>query len=507
MTPDLELDELLGTTVNGKYRIEGLIGRGGMGAVYEATNLAIGKHVALKFLYRDAARDLDAVTRFQREAEAASAVESAHIVQIFDSGTTDDGLPFLVMELLRGEDLRCRMRRERHLDLAEVVYIGGQVCRALRRAHEAGIVHRDLKPDNVFLCQRDDDDAFVKLVDFGISKVSRKTVTVDTLTRRGMVLGTAFYMAPEQAQAARDVDGRADIFSLGSILFEALAARPPHTGTVYEAILIDICTKTAPNVRDFAPDVPEALATVIARTLEKEREARYQSAQDLFEALAAAVPGILPATPGRSPLTKTELRMSSPGLLRASAAGAPGQSPSDVIPTVEGTVDSLAPPRRRSRQLQAAFAVLVTVLATAATFALMSNRSTHGMGTLTPETAHPLLLSSPSAQEADPRSTEVAPSGPSGPAADSSVAALPKEPPVVPSGKVSAGAPRSGRPQGAEDARIVGTPAVSPAAGAANVAGALISAGAKTVGPVTSGKHGLPLDRTPTPTLGLATEP
>ena len=292
-TLDPELDALRGTTVGGKYRLEESIGRGGMGAVFQATNTAFGKRVALKFLYREAARDRDAVTRFQREAEAASAVESAHIVEIFDSGTTDDGLPFLVMELLKGEDLRARLRREGRLSIPQAVRMGGQVARALKRAHEAGIIHRDLKPDNVFLCRRDDDPMFVKLVDFGISKVTRKRADLDTLTRKGLVLGTAFYMSPEQAQAKPDVDGRTDIFSLGAILFESLAGRPPHLGQAYEAVLISICTQDAPDVREFVPEVPESLARVIAKALCRDREQRYQNAGELYDALASAFPGLL----------------------------------------------------------------------------------------------------------------------------------------------------------------------------------------------------------------------
>jgi len=291
--PDPDPDPLLGTTVWDKYRVDCLIGRGGMGAVYQATNTGIGKRVALKFLDRDAARDLDAVARFQREAQAASAVESAHIVQIFDAGRSEEDRPFLVMELLKGEDLRARLRRDKRLDVAEVVHIAGQVLRALDRAHEAGIVHRDLKPDNVFLCKRDDDPMFVKLVDFGISKVARKTSNADTLTRRGTVLGTAYYMSPEQAQAFRDIDGRTDLFSLGSIMFEALAGRPPHVGTAYEAILIEICTKDSPDVRQFAPEVTEPLSQVIARALQRDRDQRFRSAGEFYEALAAAAPGLL----------------------------------------------------------------------------------------------------------------------------------------------------------------------------------------------------------------------
>jgi serine/threonine-protein kinase len=281
-----ELSALVGTTVAGKYRVDRMIGRGGMGAVFQAANLAIGKRVALKFLDHEAARNREACQRFQREAEAAGMAESAHIVQIFDSGVTDSGLPFLVMELLTGEDLRARLKREERLSVPSALRIVSQVLRALLRAHEAGIVHRDLKPDNVFLCARDDDPSFVKLVDFGISKVARARVA-DTLTRRGTVLGTAFYMSPEQAQSFADIDGRTDLFSVGAILFEMLAGKPPHVAPTYEAVLIAICTHDAVDVRTLAPDVPAAVATLVQRALQRDREQRFQSAQQFLTAVTA----------------------------------------------------------------------------------------------------------------------------------------------------------------------------------------------------------------------------
>jgi len=281
-----ELSALVGTTVAGKYRVDRMIGRGGMGAVFQAANLAIGKRVALKFLNREAAQNREACQRFQREAEAAGMAESAHIVQIFDSGVTDSGLPFLVMELLTGEDLRARLRREGRLSVASALRIVSQVLRALLPAHEACIVHRDLKPDNVFLCARDDDPSFVKIVDFGISKVARAR-TADTLTRRGTVLGTAYYMSPEQAQSFADIDGRTDLFSVGAILFEMLAGKPPHVAPTYEAVLIAICTHDAVDVRTLAPEVPAGVAALVSRALERERERRFQSAREFLTAVAA----------------------------------------------------------------------------------------------------------------------------------------------------------------------------------------------------------------------------
>ena len=283
------LDRLVGNVVAEKYRIDRLIGRGGMGAVFQATNLTIGKRVALKFLDRDATRDRDAFERFQREALAASVVESAHIVQLFDSGTAEDGRPFLVMELLAGEDLRSRLKREQKLPVGLAIGILKQILRALVRAHAAGIVHRDLKPDNVFLCERDDGALFVKIVDFGISKLTA-TSTLDTLTRRGTVLGTAYYMSPEQAQAFPDVDGRTDLFSAGAILFECLSGRPPHTGPTYESVLVAICTKDAPDLRELEPEVPEELARIVGRALSREREQRFQRAEELLAALTTFLP-------------------------------------------------------------------------------------------------------------------------------------------------------------------------------------------------------------------------
>jgi serine/threonine protein kinase len=294
-----ELRALVGTTVAGKYRVDRLIGRGGMGAVFQATNVAIGKRVALKFLDHEAARNREACQRFQREAEAAGMAESAHIVQIFDFGGSEAGLPFLVMELLSGEDLRARLRREGRLPVSDALRITGQVLRALVRAHAAGIVHRDLKPDNVFLCARDDDPSFVKIVDFGISKVARARVA-DTLTRRGTVLGTAFYMSPEQAQSFADIDGRTDLFSLGAILFEMLAGAPPHVAPTYESVLINICTHDAVDVRTRAPGVPAAVAALVARALERDRERRFQSAEEFLGAISEAEGGTVADAPRRA---------------------------------------------------------------------------------------------------------------------------------------------------------------------------------------------------------------
>ena len=325
-------EALIGTKV-GKYEIVRVIGRGGMGSVYEALNTSIGKRVAMKFVDAEAAKNRDAVARFQREAQAASAVESAHIVEIFDSGIGENGLPYIVMELLRGEDLGHRIKRLGRLELAEACHIIAQLLRGLHRAHEAGIVHRDLKPDNIFLVDRDDEASFAKILDFGISKVQRTSeVPAHTLTRQGTVLGTPFYMSPEQAQALPDVDGRTDIWSVGAILYECLSGRPPHSGNTYEQVIINICMKDAEDVRAHNPGVPAAVAGVLKKTLARDRADRFQTARELLDALSQAAPGLIR---GRNP-EDTSLSSNPSIPARTPIHATPSGSPSTEFgPTVE----------------------------------------------------------------------------------------------------------------------------------------------------------------------------
>ncbi|MEZ4299847.1 MAG: protein kinase [Polyangiaceae bacterium] len=322
-------EDLVGRTI-GKYTLTRLIGKGGMGVVYEAQNTAINKRVAIKLVSSELARNKDAVRRFQREAQAAGSVESAHIVHIFDAGSTDDGVPYIVMELLRGEDLGHRIKRLGRLELDDALHITVQILRGLTRAHAAGIVHRDLKPDNIFLVDRDDDPTFVKVLDFGISKVAPRGETpVQTLTKQGTVLGTPFYMSPEQAQGFADTDGRADLWSVGAILYECLTGRAPHTGGSYEQVIVNICTKDADDVRLHNPAVPEAIAKTIARALARERDDRFPTARDMLEGVAASSGGTISLPPRSS----DEPSIPSGGVRSGPRSGSgphssPGSSPS-----------------------------------------------------------------------------------------------------------------------------------------------------------------------------------
>ncbi|MEP7120341.1 MAG: serine/threonine-protein kinase [Byssovorax sp.] len=306
-----------------KYEIVRVIGRGGMGTVYEALNTTIGKRVAMKFVDAETAQSKDSVARFQREAEAASAVESAHIVEIFDSGVADDGIPYIVMELLRGEDLGHRIKRCGRLEIGESVHIVAQILRGLHRAHEAGIVHRDLKPDNIFLVDRDDDQSFAKILDFGISKVQRQDgVPVHTLTRQGTVLGTPFYMSPEQAQALPDIDGRTDLWSVGAILYECLTGRPPYSGASYEQVIVNICMHDADDVRAHNPGVSEAIARILGKLLARDRVDRFGTAREVLEALKTATGGAISTRSGAIPVEDRDPSQASSPDFRLTPRGA-----------------------------------------------------------------------------------------------------------------------------------------------------------------------------------------
>ncbi len=288
----VELLELIGSTLGGKYKLDRLLGAGGMGGVYAASPLAGGAQVAIKVLsVADPASRERIAGRFAREARAVSALSCPHIVSVVDAGS-EGARPYLVMELLEGEDLGQRLRRDGRMKLNESLHVAAQVLVALGVAHEAGVVHRDLKPDNVFLTKKDGDDTYTKLLDFGMSKLTpREGQTLAlALTKKGMAVGTPFYMAPEQARALDDVDGRADLWSVGAILFECLAGRPPFIGSTQEQVLIAICTTDAPDVRALQPDVPSKVSKLIARALSRDRAQRFLSAWQMLAAIAEVAP-------------------------------------------------------------------------------------------------------------------------------------------------------------------------------------------------------------------------
>ena len=277
--------------VAGKYEILRLIGRGGMGSVWEGRHTSLGTKVAIKFIDQEYADSKEAQSRFVTEARAAAKLESRHAIHIFDHGVTDDGRPYMVMELLAGEPLDKRLDRLGRLTLQETARILVQCCRALQRAHTSGIIHRDLKPENIFLVHvPDDDDEIAKVLDFGIAKIKPGPGEkgLSSSTKTGAVLGTPYYMAPEQARGLRTIDHRADLWSLGIIAYKCVTGVLPFEGESVGDLLVKICTAPPPTPSLTMPGLPPAFDAWFARTMEREPERRFQSATELAEALAIA---------------------------------------------------------------------------------------------------------------------------------------------------------------------------------------------------------------------------
>ena len=281
-----------------RYVIERELGSGGFGTVYRARHTFTDRAVALKLLRQDRDNTPQTLDRFLQEARASAAIGSPHIVQVLDAGMADDGRAFLAMELLEGEDLATRIARRGKMSPEDAVRIVRQILAGLGAAHARGIVHRDLKPANIFLASSSEGER-AKILDFGISKM-RLPGRMDGLTRTGMVLGTPTYMSPEQFRGARDVDGRADLYSLSVILYEMLSGKLPFDAESYESLLLKVMTEPPVPLARVAPDVPAPMSDAIDRGLARDPDARWPSAAELSRALDAALRGesVLPGAPG-----------------------------------------------------------------------------------------------------------------------------------------------------------------------------------------------------------------
>lgn len=274
--------------VAGKYRVTDLLGRGGMGSVWAGVHTTLGTRVAVKFIDVEHAGSREARQRFENEARAAASLRSKHVVEVYDHGITEDGRPFIVMEFLEGEPLDRRLDRVGRMHPKDAARIVGQVCRALAKAHAVGIVHRDLKPENVFLVWDDEDGADVaKVVDFGIAKFTDSVSASSSATRTGSVLGTPYYMSPEQARGLRTVDFRSDLWSVGVIVFRCMTGHLPFEGEAVGDVLVKLCTAPLPVPSQLVPDLPPGFDAWMARALSREPERRFQNAGELATSLAA----------------------------------------------------------------------------------------------------------------------------------------------------------------------------------------------------------------------------
>jgi serine/threonine protein kinase len=277
-----------GDVIDGKYRIEEAIGRGGMGYVVAAVHLQLGVEVAIKVLHAKMLVRNDVVGRFLREARAAARINSPHVVSVLDVGGLAHGEPFIVMERLRGKDLSAELAERERLGVQEAVDYTVEICEAVAEAHAMGVVHRDLKPANIFLCKKEGTASHVKVLDFGISKISQTgdTGTPDFSTEVQAWLGTPRYMAPEQITLGRRVDERADIWGIGTILYELISGHAPFQEKSLDTLCKKILDEDPPALgSETAETLPRGLDELVARCLAKAPDARYANVGELARAL------------------------------------------------------------------------------------------------------------------------------------------------------------------------------------------------------------------------------
>ncbi|MBI5478374.1 MAG: serine/threonine protein kinase, partial [Deltaproteobacteria bacterium] len=352
-------DDPVGQVLLDTYRVTRLLGQGGMGAVYEAQHLRLPKKVAVKVLDPDATRSPELFQRFRREAEVASSLGNSHICEALDFSPPSARFPFIVMEFLDGVDLAAYLEQKGPLPLRQAVRIAREVLSALDAAHARDIVHRDLKPQNIYLCRRDRREDFVKLLDFGISKMKTGG---SALTKPLAVLGTPSYMAPEQVQGQVDrIDARTDLWGMGVVLYEMLTGRVAFPGhDMLSAVYRVVFEEPAP-ITAVRRDVPAALAAVVARAMAKKPEGRYPSAQAMEEELTRAAlatgeweqeedtaPELQPTAkrPALLPPTAEE-EIPAPATLRGPAVApvppGPALAPAPSAPVLAPTVDAASP--------------------------------------------------------------------------------------------------------------------------------------------------------------------
>lgn len=330
-----------GEILAGKYRVERVLGAGGMGVVVAAWHLELEQRVAMKFLLPEVAERSDAAERFRREARAAVKIRSEHVARVLDVGTmADPPVPYMVMEYLEGHDLAAELRERRQLSFEEACDYVLQASEAVAEAHASGIVHRDLKPGNLHLSRRADGTPIVKVLDFGISKSLTSTSEL-SLTRTASIVGSPLYMSPEQMRNSKDVDVRADIWSLSAILFELLTGRPPFLAETMPELCSLLLSEDPPLLGQLRPGAPPALEAAIRRGLARERADRWASVAELAAAIAEFAPGgrlhaeraarLLGTNPG-APTTGT-----SPGSASPAPAASTGLPQADA--TIRGDGD------------------------------------------------------------------------------------------------------------------------------------------------------------------------
>ncbi|MCA9632535.1 MAG: protein kinase [Myxococcales bacterium] len=392
-------DPFLGCTIDDRYKVEAILGEGGMGVVYRCRHKIIDKKVAMKILRADLARDTEVTERFLIEAKAASSIGNPHIIDISDFGQLPDGSTYFVMEYLEGTPLSSLIDGGAALGIQRIVHIGRQLAEGLAAAHDVEIVHRDLKPDNIFLIDRGKEKDFVKILDFGIAKVS---TAEHGITRAGSVFGTPHYMSPEQAAGA-PVDHRVDIYALGVILYEMASGKVPFDADNFMGILTQHMYKAPVPIRALVPqpnEVPPGLEAIILKCLSKRPEQRYQDMNELVEDLnrleTGNIPTAVPEMMQRSGGFNVPADYFNKGAMPAPVPADPGRRGRSKWPLYAGVAGVVA-----------AIAIVGTIFAVSPPSSATQPTSTPAPETLKTETPVTTAAATVTPKPAEPRQTEV----------------------------------------------------------------------------------------------------
>lgn len=333
----------VGDVLATKYRVEKILGIGGMGMVVAATHLELDQRVALKFMLPDAMRSDQAMDRFLREAKAAVKLRSEHVCRVLDVGRLETGAPYIVMEYMEGQDFADTIQHRGRLSANEAVDYVMQALEGLAEAHVNSIVHRDLKPGNLFVTSDNEGLPLVKVLDFGISKSS----VAGSATRTGEIMGSPSYMSPEQMTSSKNVDARADIWAMGVILYQALTAALPFDGDTLPALCMSVMNNQPPPITAHRPDIPPGLAAAIMRCMEKNPDARYRDVADLAAAIAPFGSESAPASAVR---IARVLRRSGPSpavsnsAMPATIIATPTPAPGARVTTLGGSAGAVSAP-------------------------------------------------------------------------------------------------------------------------------------------------------------------
>jgi eukaryotic-like serine/threonine-protein kinase len=439
-----------GELIENKYRIIKIIGEGGMGAVYEGENVRINRRVAIKVLHAGLTANEEVAQRFEREAQAAGRIGNDHILEVIDLGTLANGDRFIVMELLDGEPLSSRISSKKRLVPFELAPLIRQSLVGLGAAHRAGIVHRDLKPDNIFILKsKAGQTDFVKIIDFGISKFQPLSGDGMKMTRTGTVMGTPYYMSPEQASGSHEADQRSDLYSIGVMMFEAVTGQVPFDASTFNQLMFKIVLSDVPRPEALVPDLDPAFATLITKAMARDPAQRFQSADQFIAAIdawlktgqAVSIPPT--ADPAAAALV--------PGGVKPVAASAP-------TPATSGSWSQSSdhnPPLKKgpSVGLIAGVVVGLIVVGGGVAYAFLSSGAKEAAAPTVPSAAVAAELPTAAAPEAKPAEpiptvapTPVPTAEPAGTAAPSASAAAAAPAPVRPVARPGAARPPAAKP-------------------------------------------------------------